>query len=126
MDSKQRFSNRVENYVRYRPRYPDGLIELLEERARLVPQGIIADLGSGTGFSAEPFLTKGYTVYAVEPNPEMRQAAERFLGEHRNFHSIDGSAEAQRFRQRAWMPSWPLRRFIGLTSLWPVMNASAF
>jgi len=93
-DSTQRFSNRVENYVRCRPSYPAGVIELLRDEAGLTPAAVIADVGSGTGISADLFLRNGNTVLGVEPNAEMRQAAEaRFQSEPR-FRSIAATAEA--------------------------------
>jgi SAM-dependent methyltransferase len=91
---EQRFSDRVENYVRYRPSYPQEVIAVLQREAGLVPQSVIADVGSGTGISAELFLRAGNAVYAVEPNREMREAAERLLAHFPNFHSIDASAQA--------------------------------
>lgn len=94
MQPNERFTDRVENYVRYRPRYPQGVIELLREEAGLVPGTVVADLGSGTGISAELFLENGNEVYAVEPNEAMRQAAEARLASNPRFHSIAGSAEA--------------------------------
>jgi SAM-dependent methyltransferase len=39
-------------------------------------------------------LRNGNTVYAVEPNREMREAAERLLAHYERFHSEDGSAES--------------------------------
>ena len=93
-DSTTRFSNRVADYVRYRPSYPDQLIQTLRAEAGLTAQSIVADVGSGTGISADLFLRLGCTVYGIEPNPDMRGAAEaRFAGESR-FRSIDATAEA--------------------------------
>lgn len=94
MDSKQRFSDRVENYVRYRPGYPPAVLDHLQTVAGLSPGSVVADVGSGTGISAQPFLDFGNTVYGVEPNPDMRAAAERLLATYPNFHSVDGTAEA--------------------------------
>jgi len=91
---EQRFSGRVENYVRYRPSYPEEIIPLLQREASLTPQSVIADVGSGTGISAELFLRAGNAVHAVEPNREMRAAAERLLARFPNFHSVNGSAQA--------------------------------
>ncbi len=91
---EQRFSDRVENYVRYRPSYPQEIIPLLQREAGLVPQSVIADVGSGTGISAELFLRAGNIVHAVEPNREMREAAERLLAHFPNFHSVDASAQS--------------------------------
>jgi SAM-dependent methyltransferase len=93
-DPTQRFSNRVDDYVRYRPHYPPGVLDLLREGIGLTPRTVIADVGSGTGISTELFLQNGNTVFAVEPNPEMRAAAKRLLGGRANFHSVNGTAEA--------------------------------
>lgn len=94
MDARQRFSNRVADYVRYRPRYPETLIPLLADRCGLRPEHSVADIGSGTGILSEPFLDHGNTVYAVEPNGSMREAAEVAFGRFDAFHSVAGSAEA--------------------------------
>jgi SAM-dependent methyltransferase len=93
MDPKLRFSNRVENYVKYRPGYPAGLIATLRESCGLTASSIIADIGSGTGLFALPFLEMGCRVIGVEPNLEMRQAGDRLLAGFPNFSSREGSAE---------------------------------
>lgn len=93
MKSTERFSNRVENYVKYRPHYPVTIIPYLSADAGLTHHSVVADIGSGTGISAEPFLDNGNTVYAVEPNKEMREAAEKLLQRYPNFKSITGTAE---------------------------------
>src|ERR1700744_2758240 len=85
-DSKTRFSNRVADYVRYRPSYPDELIRTLQTEAGLTPQSVVADIGSGTGISAKLFLQLGCTVYGVEPNADMRGAAETLLAGQSRFH----------------------------------------
>ena len=93
-DPTTRFSNRVENYLRYRPRYPRAVIDLLRDECGLRADSIIADLGSGTGMLAELFLANGNRVYAVEPNREMREAGERLFGKQPGFTSIAASAES--------------------------------
>jgi SAM-dependent methyltransferase len=55
---------------------------------------IIADIGSGTGLLSEVFLKNGNIVYGVEPNLEMRSAAEKTLIRYPKFNSIEGRAEA--------------------------------
>lgn len=67
MKNTERFSNRVENYVRYRPHYPKEIIPFLESKLGLIKQSVVVDIGSGTGISSEIFLENGNTVYAVEP-----------------------------------------------------------
>jgi SAM-dependent methyltransferase len=93
-DATQRFSDRVANYVKYRPHYPAAMAGVLAERIGLLPSWRVADIGSGTGISCEPFLEFGCTLVAVEPNREMREAAEAWLGHNPSFHSLDGRAEA--------------------------------
>jgi ubiquinone/menaquinone biosynthesis C-methylase UbiE len=89
-----RFSDRVENYARYRPSYPPEVIRTLNEVCGLKPEHVIADIASGTGIWTRQLLEAGNSVFAVEPNAEMRQAAERSLAGWPNFRSIGGSAEA--------------------------------
>ncbi len=93
-DTVERFSNRVENYVKYRPHYPPAVLELFRNEMGLTPDSVIADIGSGTGISSELFLKNGNTVYGVEPNEKMREAAEKYLSSFSNFKSINGTAEA--------------------------------
>lgn len=88
-----RFSSRAENYLKYRPRYPGEIINFLKKENVLNKKSIVADIGSGTGFSSELFLRNGNTVHGVEPNKEMREAGEKYLSGYKNFISINGSAE---------------------------------
>src|ERR1700759_5203640 len=91
--STTRFSDRVANYVKYRPGYPDAVLEYLEHQCHLTHQSIIADIGAGTGIFTRLLLDRGYTVNAVEPNEPMRFEAERQMDNYPGFHSIDGTAE---------------------------------
>jgi SAM-dependent methyltransferase len=93
-DTVERFSNRVENYARFRPGYPRAVVELLERECGLARGSVVADVGSGTGLLSELFVERGNRVYGVEPNREMREAgARRFAGDE-NFVSVEGRAEA--------------------------------
>lgn len=93
-DSKERFSSRVADYVRFRPGYPHEALALLKTECGLRSGHVIADVGSGTGFLSERFLTNGNRVYGVEPNKEMREAGEEYLASYDSFVSVDASAEA--------------------------------
>src|SRR3954447_4559397 len=93
-DPTRRFSNRVEDYIKYRPNYPRALVRLLEAECGMTGASVIADVGSGTGILSELFLKNGNRVYGVEPNREMREAGERLLASYTNFVSVDGRAEA--------------------------------
>ena len=92
-DNTERFSNRVADYVKYRPGYPSAMMHYLQSTFRL-PQGAqVADVGSGTGISTELFLKEGYTVYAVEPNTAMREKATELLGHYPLYREVAGTAE---------------------------------
>ena len=93
-DSTQRFSDRVENYIRYRPSYPPQVLETLRSECGLTSDATIADIASGTGIFTRLLLENGNRAYAVEPNREMREAAERLLVGFPRFTSVAGTAEA--------------------------------
>jgi SAM-dependent methyltransferase len=92
-DPTRRFSDRVADYVLARPSYPHELIDRLRGSCGLAPSWIVADVGSGSGNLARLFLDAGNRVCGVEPNREMRLAAERSLEGHPRFRSVDGRAE---------------------------------
>jgi SAM-dependent methyltransferase len=89
----ERFSDRVENYVKYRPSYPTEILDALASSCGLSLTSTIADIGSGTGILSKLFLDNGNIVYAVEPNQEMRTAAEHLLADYPNLKSVQGQAE---------------------------------
>lgn len=93
-DPTERFSDRVEDYVKYRPGYPKAILHLLRQEAGLTQDSVVADIGSGTGKLATIFLDAGNRVYAVEPNDEMREAGESLLAAYPNVISLKGTAEA--------------------------------
>jgi SAM-dependent methyltransferase len=92
-DATRRFSNRVDSYVRYRPRYHEAIVGVLERECGLTAASVIADVGCGTGMLAEPFLRRGCRVIGVEPNREMREAGERVLAGYPGFSSVAATAE---------------------------------
>jgi len=89
----ERFSSRVENYVRYRPGYPREVTELLQNDCGLAAESVVADVGSGTGKLTELLLQSGCRVFGIEPNCEMREAGERLLSCNPRFTSVAASAE---------------------------------
>ncbi len=93
-DSVERFSNRVSNYVKYRPDYPREIIPYLTEHAGLTSESVIADVGCGPGISSRMFLENGNPVFGVEPNAAMRAAAEECLSGFKNFTVRDGTSDA--------------------------------
>src|SRR2546428_9047366 len=93
-NATSRFSDRVENYVRYRPGYPPEVLQTLKSECGLEPNHVVADIASGTGIWTRMMLGNGNRVFGVEPNAEMRAAGERPLERFSTFISSAGTAEA--------------------------------
>lgn len=79
--------------MRYRPAYPQAIVEFLQEACQLTRAATIADIGSGTGLLSEIFLRAGYQVFGVEPNTDMRMASQQFLRNYPRFISVAATAE---------------------------------
>jgi len=93
-DSKERFSRRAADYVKWRPSYPQEAIELLFNACGLRPSDAVADVGSGTGILTALLAPRVAKVFAVEPNKEMREAGETRLARFPNVVSVAASAES--------------------------------
>jgi SAM-dependent methyltransferase len=93
-NATSRFSDRVDNYVRYRPGYPAEALRCLKEECGLKATHVVADIASGTGIWTRVLLENGCSVFGVEPNAEMRAAGERLLAGFPAFTSVAGTAEA--------------------------------
>ena len=93
-----RFSDRVENYVRYRPGYPPEVLDLLRAECGLQPSHIIADIASGTGVFTRLLLENGNSVFAAEPNLEMREMGIHQLEAYQRLVSVAGTAEKTTLR----------------------------
>jgi ubiquinone/menaquinone biosynthesis C-methylase UbiE len=91
--STVRFSDRVENYVRYRPGYPNEVLALLRDDCGLRPNHTVADIASGTGVFTRLLLENGNSVFAVEPNTEMREMGELLLEGSSRLVAVAGTAE---------------------------------
>ncbi len=91
-DATTRFGDKASAYALARPRYPITLVRHLEAAGVLQAGMAIADIGSGTGLSAEPFLQAGYSVIGIEPNEPMRVEGERYLSHYPRFTSRIGTA----------------------------------
>lgn len=92
-NNTSKFSHKADDYLKYRPTYPNEIIDLLIDKINLSSSSIIADIGSGTGISSELFIANGNTVFGVEPNFEMRKSADKIFQNVNRFISIDGTSE---------------------------------
>ncbi|WP_158945225.1 class I SAM-dependent methyltransferase [Granulicella sp. S190] len=93
-DNTERFTGRVEDYERYRLRYPEAVIEILERVCGLQREQLVADIGAGTGMLADLFLEHGNAVIAIEPNDDMRAACEKLASAWPGLTVKKGTAEA--------------------------------
>jgi len=96
----QRFSSRVENYARFRPSYPQEIIDVLKQECGLTQASVVADIASGTGIFTRFLLENGNRVIGVEPNADMRRAGEEYLANYPKFTSVAGTAEATTIQDR--------------------------
>jgi len=88
------FSAKVADYVASRPDYPAALFDALRKACSLRDGARIADVGAGTGLLTRGWCERGYDVVAVEPNPAMRDACDRFCCGFERYRSVEGTAEA--------------------------------
>lgn len=95
MKGIDRFSNKAEKYELYRPGYTEESILKIMQLCNINPKGEIkvADIGAGTGKFTRLLLDKGFYVYAVEPNEQMRNIGETKFNNFSNFNSINSVAE---------------------------------
>lgn len=90
MNPLGRFSDCVSDYVKYRPTYPPEAINKIIAGFDNLSAVIAADIGAGTGISSRLLAQRGMRVIAIEPNTQMRQAAEV----HPQIEMHAGTAEA--------------------------------
>ncbi|MEL6383919.1 MAG: class I SAM-dependent methyltransferase [Cyanobacteria bacterium J06626_18] len=76
------FSERGEDYEKYRPIHPDSAIDAILSGLDSPNQYqlVAADIGAGTGIGARVLAERGIRVLAIEPNTDMRVAATPHAG----------------------------------------------
>jgi ubiquinone/menaquinone biosynthesis C-methylase UbiE len=82
-DPRERFTEGVDAYRRYRPDYPAALVEWVLDQASLRPGDLVVDVGCGTGITSRLFARRGLCVIGVDPNTAMLAAARSPNGEVR-------------------------------------------
>lgn len=92
MPNENIFAKKADVYSSGRQSYaPQAVEKIFSEMIKTGEKA--ADIGSGTGILSREFINRGYEVYCVEPNDEMRTIAEKALSKNPNFHSVSASAE---------------------------------
>lgn len=92
MERPDQFTGKAAAYTKGRPLYARAALDFLTEMG-INETARIADIGAGTGIFSKQLAANGATVYAVEPNEDMRRAAEGYLKDMPAARCIDGSAE---------------------------------
>lgn len=86
------FTGKAEDYAKGRPGYPKAAIDTI---IKLAPSNaVFADIGAGTGKFTVELAERGYSVFAVEPNADMRRQLTITLAPYPNVKIMDGTAEA--------------------------------
>ena len=93
-NNTDKFTGRSDDYVKYRPSYPVALLDAISERCPLRAGTMVADVGAGTGILSHTLLERGCTVLSVEPNADMRSAADEQLSKFGNALVLPGTGEA--------------------------------
>lgn len=92
MDNKEKFTNKADNYAKYRPSYPVEFILYLLYKVGLL-NSVVADIGAGTGILTKLLADRVSKIYAIEPNYQMRSACIKYCSAYENVIVKDGSAE---------------------------------
>ncbi len=77
MNPQSRFTDRADDYAKYRPTYPAAALDWLLYNLGDPGKLRVADVGAGTGISSRLLAERGCQVVAVDPNPDMLAHARR-------------------------------------------------
>ena len=83
------FSNQADAYRRSRPTYPEALVDLLVEDAKVAAGDAVADFGAGTGIFTRLLVERGFRVTAID---RMRRCESRTMCQHARW--LDGTFES--------------------------------
>ena len=75
IDPRDRFSGAADLYARYRPSYPDALVDWVLADAGVQPGDPVADVGCGTGLFTRLLAARGLDMVGIDPNEDMLATA---------------------------------------------------
>lgn len=91
-----KFDEKGKVYAKARPDYPEELFLYLMSKNIIDKEKAVADIGSGTGIFTVQLSPFAKTVFAVEPNADMRNKAEDKFKLLPNVVSLNATAENTR------------------------------
>lgn len=100
-DSIERFNDRAVEYNKFRPSYPREMLDFFKAKLGMTSDHVLVDIGAGTGKLTEILLQNGNSVYAVEPNDEMRRLAYLHFSNNPAFVAVKGTAERTNLPEQA-------------------------
>jgi SAM-dependent methyltransferase len=77
------FGAAAANYDRYRPRYPE---QLVDDVVAMIPGRRVVEVGAGTGIATAAFAARGVAMTCVEPDPEMAAVLSAKLAGNPDLH----------------------------------------
>ena len=88
--NEEKFTGKADVYDKFRPSYPDKLIDWLYEKTGAKS---VADIGAGTGIFTQCLSSKPWKITAVEPNPDMLEILFQNIGKGSALEIVNASAE---------------------------------
>jgi SAM-dependent methyltransferase len=93
------FDQIAEEYDRWRPAYPDELVDRALEVAAIGSGDRVLEVGCGSGQLTRSLLARGLNVTAIEPGAQLRSLAERNLGGAGEIQFVDARFEDAELRE---------------------------
>ena len=93
------FNQVAEYYDKYRPGYPQEIIDSLISVTGITEDSDLLEIGCGSGKATEQFTEKGFNIVGIDPGEDLvRIGNERFKNENVNF--VKGRFEEYEFGQK--------------------------
>jgi ubiquinone/menaquinone biosynthesis C-methylase UbiE len=92
MKTEWDYTNLAESYLK-RPDYADSAIDQVLERAEILEDSSVCDVGAGVAHLTLKLALSGANIFAVEPNDAMRERGIKRTAEIKNVQWFEATAE---------------------------------